>query len=209
MSAGGVTSRAISLASASGAMTLSATPPLIIPMLIVVAPSVLSEGSTSASMSARSRTSSNVADRPISGYAECAAWPRVRRLNRMAPFVPVASVLSVGSPLMSTLLVFGTRFAASAPSCVTSSPTTNSSATGTLCARRRSPARIMAAAIPFASHAPRPHRRSPSSRGGMNGGTVSRCVESVTLGAAPLVASRSSRPGLTGMRRTCQSEPVR
>ena len=34
----------------------------------------------------------------------------------------------------------------------------------------------------------------PSTRGGMNGGTVSRCVESVTSGASTTVANRSSRP---------------
>ncbi len=37
---------------------------------------------------------------------------------RIAPFVPTASVLSVGSPLMSTRLVVARSFAACAPSCV-------------------------------------------------------------------------------------------
>jgi hypothetical protein len=38
----------------------------------------------------------------------------------------------------------------------------------------------------------------------MYGGTVSRCVESVTYGPLPAVASTSMRPPLTGMRVTAQ-----
>ncbi len=206
---GAVTRRAIRRASAAGAMTLSATPPLMMPMLMVVSPRSGSLGSLSDSSSASRRTSSLMADLPRCGYAEWAAVPRVRSAKRIAPLVPVASVLSVGSPLMRTLEVVGTLLAASAPSCVTSSPTTNNNATGTDSARKRSAAKIMDAAIPLASHAPRPHSVSPSSRGGMYGGTVSRCVESVTSGFSALVARIASRPGVTGMRRVVHPAPFR
>ena len=79
---------------------------------------------------------------------------------------------------------------------------TKRSATGIPRLRRRSAAQIIAAAIPLASHAPRPYRRPCSRRGGRNGGTVSRWVESVSSGESLADAMRSSRPGLTGMRRT-------
>ena len=179
-SSAGPTRRIINRASADGARTLSATPPARLPMLTVVSPSSGSLGSSSVSSSARSFTSSRVAERPRCGYAECAAWPVTRTTARMAPFVPTASVLSVGSPLMSIResdgaspnSVRANSLAACAPSCAVSSPTTKSRPTATSRSRSRSAAQIIAAAIPFASQAPRPSSESPSTRGGMNGGTV-------------------------------------
>ena len=73
-------------------------------MLTVVSPSSSSRGSSIESSSASRCTSARVAERPRCGYAECAAWPSVRRMTRIAPFVPSASVLSVGSPFTSARL---------------------------------------------------------------------------------------------------------
>jgi hypothetical protein len=66
-------------------------------------------------------------------------------------------------------------------------------------ARSRSAAQIIAAAIPLASHAPRPQRRVPSIRGGIKGGTVSRWVDRVTAGASTLAAKMLLRPPPTGI----------
>src|SRR4029077_10094769 len=52
---------------------------------------------------------------------------------------------------------------------------------------------------PLASHAPRPQRNSSSSREGKNGGTVSICVESVTIGL-PQLAKTLKRCASTCMR---------
>jgi hypothetical protein len=76
---------------------------------------------------------------------------------------------------MRKRLFTGSVFAARAPSEPFSSPTTNSTPMRfSPAVTRLSAATIMAAAIPFASEAPRPKRRVPSNRGGTNGGTVSR-----------------------------------
>ena len=61
------TSRTMIRASANGAMTLSASPPEIIPTLIVVAPSSASWGSCSHGSSASNVTSFAIADSPSSG----------------------------------------------------------------------------------------------------------------------------------------------
>ena len=48
--------------------------------------------------------------------------------------------------------------------------------------------------MPFASHAPRPYSRSPSTRLGKNGGTQSKCVENVTSGGrSAMVATTLNR----------------
>ena len=102
-------------------------------------------------------------------------------MTRCAPLPPDASLLSVGSPFTSHLLVAGKRLAARAPGELRSSPTTNKRSTRSSPASASCCAAIsMAAAIPLASQAPRPYSLVPSSRGATNGGTVSRCVESVT-----------------------------
>ena len=156
-------------------------PPRIVPMLTVVSPRIGSVGSASVAIVGSSSSIGSIADSPRCAYAECASRPRVRTVTRSDPLAPLASLLSVGSPLTRNRLVAGRRLAARAPSDPFSSPTTKSRSTRCLAGvGESSAATSIAAAMPFASHAPRPYSLSPSSRGAMYGGTVSRCVESVT-----------------------------
>jgi hypothetical protein len=62
--------------------------------------------------------------------------------------------------------------------------------------------------MPLASHDPRPQRRAPSSRLGKNGGTQSKCVDSVTRGASS-VASTLKRVASTGCSVTTKPRPLR
>jgi hypothetical protein len=175
------TSRNISSASASPGMMLASVPACSTPTLTVVGPRSGSVGKLICCSRGSSSIIGSIAERPRCGYAECASRPRVRTMTRSEPLAPEASLLSVGSPLMRKRLVAGSWFAARAPSEPFSSPTTNSRSTRSSPeVQSRSAAASIAAAIPLASQAPRPKRRSPSSRGRTKGGTVSRCVESVT-----------------------------
>ena len=96
-----------------------------------------------------------------------------------------------------------TLAAASAPALLRSSPTTNSSARFVWPASSKSrTAKIMAAMMPLVSQAPRPQMCWSSSREGKNGGTVSMCVESVTVGS-PHQARTLLRRGSTGISSAC------
>ena len=98
---------------------------------------------------------------------------RVRTVTTIDPFAPDASCPSVGSPLIRKRLVGADSLAARAPSELFSSPTTKRRSTPfSPCSASASAATIIEAAIPFASHAPRPERRAASRVGAMNGGTV-------------------------------------
>ena len=153
-----------------------------------------------------------MAEWPSSGYAEWALFPSATSRSRSEPFVPVASLFSVGSPLMSQRQsrARGCRFAARAPLPFCSSSTTKSRPSSrTPPARSRSAAAICAAMIPLASQAPRPCRNSASSRAGTCGGTVSRWLEKTTRAGAPVVASTLGRPGAKSCRSTIQPRSTR
>jgi hypothetical protein len=113
---------------------------------------------------------------------------------------PRTSLFSVGSPLIRKRAPRGLTAATFAPALLRSSPTTNSSPRFvTPESSSLSAAAIIAAIMPFASHEPRPQINSASSSEGKKGGTVSMCVESVTMGS-PHDANILSRFGSTAMR---------
>ena len=92
-----------------------------------------------------------------------------------------------------------------APRLSFSSPTTNSKPKLRVrAASRFSAAEIIAAMMPFVSHAPRPRINSSSSLEGKNGGTVSMWVDSVTTGV-PHVAKTLKRSGETSI---CSTAPA-
>ena len=66
-----------------------------------------------------------MADTPCSGVDECAARPVARSRTRRLPRVAIASLLSVGSPLIRNCERRALALATSAPSLPRSSPTTN------------------------------------------------------------------------------------
>ena len=136
-------------------------------------------------------TSSCTADGPR-GVALWPATPCAESSARKIPLWPLMKRLLVGSPHDRVLrrpgvaqgrLVREALVGAAAPALSTSSPTVSRNP------RRRSPraisssaARSIARAWPFASQAPRPWTVPPVTRGGMKGGTVSRCVQNTTSG---------------------------
>src|SRR5439155_112096 len=113
----GPTSRIWTSACAASGMTLGRVPPAITPTLHVVSPNSGSVGQRAARSSASTASRSSMADWPSSGYAEWALFPSATSRSRSEPFVPVASLFSVGSPLMSQRQsrARGCRFAARAP----------------------------------------------------------------------------------------------
>ena len=180
-------------------------------MLTVVSPSSSSVGNSMRSSSASRCTRSRVAEWPRCGYAECAAWPAVRDgdANRAlgADRERALGRLAVDDHATRRRnLLRGERVVRGMCAVVRDlfaddeqTARSGSLRRGVVRRRRSSPRRC-------------PWRRTrrgrgslPSStRGAMNGGTVSRCVDSVTSGASTAVAKRSSRPGVTGMRRVRQ-----
>ena len=145
-----------------------------------------------------------IADSPRCAYAECAARPRVRTMTRSEPFAPLASLLSVGSPLTRNLLVAGetVRGARAVGALLFSDDEEQVDAlfaglrelVGGDEHRGGDALRVAgAAAVELVPH----------ELGAMYGGTVSRCVESVT--PRPLRDAQTlARPRVTSWRCTFQ-----
>ena len=164
-------------------------------------PTSASSGSFIACNRCSASTNLSIADSPSSGYAECAIFPCATSSTCSAPLLANASLFSVGSPLIRKRAPIGCWLAVFAPMESRSSPTRNSKPTKMPPPRNFSAARIWAAIIPFASHAPRPYIRPSSSDDLMNGGTVSMWVEKTISGRAcpGHVASTFAREPSTGI----------
>lgn len=152
-------------AAASFATTFIATPPSSLPILNVVSPNRSLLPSSASATATSARTSTSVADFPVSGYPLCAAFPLARIQPVVIPLCPHASLFSVGSPKMTASKPVWNEEAEKAfiPSPSVSSPTTyrsmRSSGLTALEARREVSAVICATTEALASTEPRPLMR--------------------------------------------------